>query len=174
MSYFFQQRLSLPALSRIRRNHGLEHATINVLSERFPNTTLIGRTDRQGFYLYGQVPTEALRQAVDEALARLRGGEHSLAIHPNCGTNLVTSGILTGMASFFSLFGSKDEGWRERLERLPLAIAVSTLALIISQPIGRAAQQHLTTQPDPGPLEVLSVHSLRSDRVKIHRVLTRN
>jgi len=65
MSDFIQQCLSLPVLSRIRRNHGLEHATINILSERFPNTTLIGRSDRQGFYLYGQVSTEALRQAID-------------------------------------------------------------------------------------------------------------
>ena len=174
MSDFIQQCLSLPALSRIRRNHGLEHATINILSERFPNITLIGRTDRQGFYLFGQVPTEALRQAVDDALSRLRNGEYSLAIHSNCGTNLVATGMLTGMASFFSLLGSKDEGWRERLGRLPLAIAISTLALIISQPLGRAAQQHLTTQPDPGSLEVMSVHLIHRGRLKAHRVLTRN
>ena len=174
MSDFIQQCFSLPALSRIRRNHGLEHATINILSERFPNITLIGRTDRQGFYLFGQVPTEALKQAVDDALSRLRNGEYSLAIHSNCGTNLVATGMLTGMASFFSLLGSKDEGWRERLGRLPLAIAVSTLALIISQPLGRAAQQHLTTQPDPGSLEVMSVHLIHRGRLKAHRVLTRN
>ena len=174
MSDLIQQCLSLPTLSRIRRNHGLEHATINILSERFPNITLIGRTDRQGFYLFGQVPTEALRQAVDDALSRLRNGEYSLAIHSNCGTNLVATGMLTGMASFFSLLGSKDEGWRERLGRLPLAIAVSTLALIISQPLGRAAQQHLTTQPDPGSLEVMSVHLIHRGRLKAHRVLTRN
>lgn len=174
MSDFIQQTFTLPVLSRIRRNHGLEHATINILSERFPNTTLIGRSDHQGFYLYGQVSTEVLRQVVDEALTRLRDGEHSLAIHSNCGTNLVAAGMLTGLASFFSLLGSKDEGWRERLGRLPLAIAVSTLALIISPPLGRAAQQHLTTQPDPGSLEVMSIHLIHSGRLKAHRVLTRN
>ena len=174
MSDFIQRCLSIHTLSRIRRNHGLEHATINIISERFPNTTLIGRSDSRGFYLYGQIPTEALRQAVDEALERLRDGEYTLAIHSNCGTNLVATGMLTGMASFFSLLGSKDEGWRERLGRLPLAIAISTLALIISQPLGRAAQQHLTTQPDPGSLEVMSIHLIHRGQVKAHRVLTRN
>jgi len=28
--------LDLPVISRIRRNHGLEHATITLLSQRFP------------------------------------------------------------------------------------------------------------------------------------------
>jgi hypothetical protein len=172
MSNPLQRFLNLPMVSRVRRNHSLEHATLNVLSEHFPNTTLIGRSDGRGFYIYGQVPTEAVKQSVAEALDRLRDGEHSLAIHPNCGTNLVTSGILAGASSFLCLARSKDEGWRERLERLPLVIAVTTLALIVAQPLGRSAQKYITTEPIPGPLEVLSIHLLSRGQAKVHRVLT--
>jgi hypothetical protein len=166
--------LNRPILSRVRRNHGLEHATIHVLTERYPNTTFIGRSDGRGFFIYGQVPTEAVRNAVKEALERLRSGERDLAIHPTCGTNLVTAGILAGTASFLSLLGTKEEDWRERLKRLPTAIAATTLALIIAQPVGRAAQEYLTTEPNPGSLEIVAVHPLRSGRGNVHRILTAN
>jgi hypothetical protein len=169
-----KQFLNHPSLSRIRRNHGLEHATINILSEKYPNSTFIGRSDHRGFYLYGQVSTDALQSTVNEALDRLRNGEHSLAIHPTCGTNLVTAGILAAMASFLSLGGSKDEGWRGRLKRLPTAIAATIVALFFAQPIGRAAQRHLTTEPNPGPLEIIAVHPIKVVRGNVHRVLTTN
>ncbi|MCK4740661.1 MAG: hypothetical protein KAS80_00085, partial [Anaerolineales bacterium] len=63
---------NLPALSRIRRNHGLEHATIHILSQQFPNRRFIGRSNTRGFFLYGDVPADALESAVQEALRRLR------------------------------------------------------------------------------------------------------
>lgn len=170
----FQQLLNLPLVSRVRRNHSLEHATLNVLNERFPNTTLIGRSDSRGFYLYGHVPTDAVHQAVTEALERLRQGEHTLAIHPNCGTNLVTSGILAGASSYLYLARSDDRGWRERLERFPMVIAITTLALIVAQPLGRSAQKYITTDPTPGSLDVLSIDLLSLGQVKVHRVLTIN
>ena len=170
----YKQFLNRPPFSRVRRNHGLEHATIHVLSERYPNTTFIGRSDGKGFYIYGQVATDVLRAAVNEALTRLRNGEHSLAIHPTCGTNIVTAGILAATASFLSLGGTKDEGWRERLKRLPTAIAATTLALFFAQPIGRAAQQYLTTEPNPGSLEIVAIHPIRAVRGNIHRILTAN
>lgn len=170
----YKQLLNHPTFSRVRRNHGLEHATIHVLSERYPNTTFIGRSDGRGFYIYGQVATDGIRVAVNEALDRLRNGEHSLAVHPTCGTNLVTAGILAATASFLSLGGTKDEGWRERFKRLPTAIAATTLALFIAQPIGRAVQQYLTTEPNPGSLEIVAIHPIRSVRGIVHRILTAN
>ena len=170
----YKQFLNHPTLSRVRRNHGLEHATIHVLSERYPSTTFVGRSDGRGFYIFGQVATDVLQVSVNEALDRLRNGEHSLAIHPTCGTNLVTAGIMAATASFLSLGGTKDEGWRERLKRLPTAVAATTLALFFAQPIGRAVQQYLTTEPNPGSLEVVAIHPLRSVRGKVHRIHTTN
>ncbi len=163
-----------PALSRIRRNHALEHATIHILSQQFPNRKLIGRSNTQGFFLYGDVPVEALESATQEALRRLRNGEHQLAIHPNCGTNLVTSAILAGTASFLTLMGSEHENWRRRAERLPLAITATLLALIVSQPIGLSVQQHITTQGDPEQLEVLSIRRVQTNSNPVYHILTKN
>jgi len=165
---------NLPALSRIRRNHALEHATIHILSQQFPNRRYIGRSNTRGFFLYGDVPAEVLESAVHEALRRLRHGERQLAIHPNCGTNLVTSAILAGAASFLSLLGGERETWRRRVERLPLAITATLFALIVSQPIGRYVQQHITTQGNPEQLEIFSIHRVLNSSNPVYQILTKN
>lgn len=95
--------LSHPAISRIRRNHALEHATIHLLAARFPQRPIVGRSDTGGFTLFADLPTEAIEEAAAEALARLRDGDRRMALHPNCGTNLLTTGVLTGSAAFLGL-----------------------------------------------------------------------
>ena len=77
--------LEMPLIVRIRRNHALEHATIHVLTQYNPRRHLVGRTTASGFYIYGEVEIEEVAAAVSEALARLRGGEHDLAVHPQIG-----------------------------------------------------------------------------------------
>ena len=158
---------------RTRRNHGLEHATIHILSSRHPRTSMAGRSDSHGFYLYGDLTSEEISTAAVEALNRLRQGDRYLAIHPNCGTNLITAGMLAGSAAFLSLVGIGQSDWRERLNRLPLAIIGTTVALIVAQPLGMAAQRRLTTSGDPGNLEIVSVRRIRGARPSLHRVLTR-
>lgn len=111
--------------------------------------------------------------ASQEALNRLRQGDSYLAIHPNCGTNLITAGMLAGSAAFLSLIGIGKSSWRDRLNRLPLAIIGTTVALILAQPLGMAAQRRLTTSGNPGDLEIVSVRRIRATRPALHRVLTR-
>ena len=48
---------------------------------------MAGHSTAAGFRLLGEVPTDALQAAVEEALRRMQGGEAKLAVHPNCGTN---------------------------------------------------------------------------------------
>jgi len=159
-------------VGRIRRNHGLAHATIHVLSARFPQTPIAGRADRNGFFILGSLPSEAVAESAQEAASRLRSGEGHLAIHPNCGTSFITAAVLAGAASYFSLLGGRSSRWRERLERLPLAIFSTVLALIIAQPLGAAAQRHLTTSSEIGGLVILEVQRLYRGRTTIHRVRT--
>ena len=174
MSDMLKRLLQQPSISKIRRNHGLEHATIHLLSQKYPDRSFVGRSDAGGFWLYGDVPTSAVIAAVDEALSRLKNGEHHLAVHPNCGTNFVTAGLLGGTASFFSLAGSEDENWSTKLERLPLAITLTTIALIIAQPLGRAAQRHITTQGDPQNLHIKDIERVQDGSTALHRVLTQD
>jgi hypothetical protein len=137
-----QSLLDRPILSRLRRNHALEHATIHLLSARQPRTTLVGRSDPRGYFLFGDVSGEAVAEAAQEALARLRAGEQQLAIHPNCGTNMLTAGFLGGIAAFAALAGSRNA--RGRIGRMPLAIVATVAGLVVAQPLGLALQRSVT------------------------------
>jgi hypothetical protein len=64
---------------------------------------VMGRSTPNGFILYGDLPTDAVHEAAQEALERLRAGEHYLAVHPTCGTNAVAAGTLAGLGAFLVL-----------------------------------------------------------------------
>lgn len=165
--------LEYSLVRRTRRNHGLEHATIHVLSNSYRRLRLAGRSTDGGFVLVGEVSTEQVEQAAHEALRRMRGGERHLALHPNCGTNLVAAGALTTLAGLVGLRGKPS------LDRITWTMVLMMVALLASQPLGMSLQQHITTSGDPGDLEVVSV-TRREMRwpfsgapVTVHRVVTR-
>lgn len=168
-----QTVLDMPFVRRIRRNHGLEHATIHLLSRRYPNLRMIGRSDAGGFWLYGNVSTEDVKQAVSHALDRMRNGERELAIHPNCGTNLVMIALLGTVTTLFALAGSERERFG-KLQRLPLLVSGLMIAALFGQPIGMRVQQHVTTLGDPGDLQIASVRRHQRGRMTVHRVETRS
>ncbi len=143
--------LELPLVRRTRRNHGLEHATIHLLSRRIRDLRIAGRSDAGGFFLLGDVPTAQVETAAHEALRRMRGGEHALAIHPNCGTNLVTTAFLTTVGAMLGFAGaSRRAAWN----RLPWVMTLTVGALIAGQPLGMSLQRHFTTDGDPADLEI--------------------
>lgn len=124
----------------LRQNHALEHATISLLTRKLNSSIRItGMSTFDGFYIYGNLPSKAVREAATEGLVRLQGGERELAVSPRCGTNIVLAGIIAAVACFLAL-GSKNRG-----HRLPLAIMAAVGAIIIAQPAGRAAQKYVTT-----------------------------
>ena len=164
--------LELPIISHIRRNHGLEHATLHTLANHLPNSMLMGHSDIGGFWIIGDVPPELLHTAVQEAIVRLRAGERQLAIHPNCGTNYATAGALAGLAGAAAMLGS-GKRLQDKLARLPFAAALATMALILSQPLGLLLQARVTTSGDPGSLEVTAITHRKQGRMTIHRVQTR-
>ncbi len=56
----------------VRQNHALEHATIVLLSKKYPDIRLAGISFAAGFFVFGDVPTEAVLPAAQEALNLLR------------------------------------------------------------------------------------------------------
>jgi hypothetical protein len=142
-------------LTKVRRHHALEHATIRILNRRFPTLRLAGWSAPGGFFVYGDVSTPDVQNAVAEALIRFSQGERHLAIHPHCGTNLVTAGVLAGLFSFVSMLPGDR---RARQARLPLVLLLSTLALMLAQPLGLVVQQHVTTDTN-----LTGVSSVRID-----------
>ena len=163
--------LEYAPVSRVRRNHGLEHATLHVLAERHPGRPLAGHSDLSGFWIIGDLTAEDLASAIQEARLRLESGESKLAVHPNCGTNIATSGVLAGLAAAVGMFGVGKRA-RDNLDRLPLAILLATLALIVSQPLGLKLQEHVTTSGAMGLLRVVDIIPRLQGKVTAHRVLT--
>ena len=164
--------VNVPAVSRVRRNHGLEHASLNILAGRYPQVRMAGHSDVNGFWIVGDVPTAAVEEAVHSALERMQAGEKELAIHPNCGTNFVAAGLLTGLVAWLGMLGS-DPSFRKKLERLPLVISLATLAVFFGQPLGLLLQARVTTSGLPGSLQVTQVIPSQQGRFPAHRVLTR-
>jgi len=163
--------LDIPSISSTRRNHGMEHATLNILMQNFPYRRLAGYSFPGGFFILGDIPTVALREAVIQALARMNNGERYLAIHPNCGTNFLTSGFIVGLLAWLGLAGARSQ--RDKVERLPLVVALVTLGLIASQPLGPMVQKQVTTSGDPQGLSIVDIFPIRFGRITLHRVITK-
>jgi len=164
--------LDLPFILETRRNHALEHATIHMLSAKFPERHLAGHSNPTGFFVLGNVTTDDLNSAVKEAWTRLRAGESELAIHAGCGTNFATTALLAGSMAWFPLSGTKS--LRRRLWLLPFAVAFGLLGFVLSQPLGPILQAKVTTEADLGNLQVEDIIPVRKSGVAVHRVITRN
>ncbi len=144
------QFLRIASRPRLRRNHALEHATLNVLEERYGPQTLNGFSREDGFVLRGVGDPEAVRLAAEEGLARLKGGERRLAIHRRCGTSIAAANFVTSLALLILLFGFG----RFNLVNVVLVMLLANLAGPV---LGRAAQRFLTTSTDVSGLFITGV-----------------
>ncbi|MGQ9492274.1 MAG: DUF6391 domain-containing protein [Anaerolineae bacterium] len=158
--------LELPPMDAIRRNHALEHATINVLTEKYPALRLVGRSDWEGFTLYGTVDTDTVKQAITNAWQRLVAGEKQLAIHPRCGTNVATGVVLTSLVSYITLGNRKRSPLGKLLQMLIGLAAVLTLV----QPLGVKLQELVTTSPDVSKLRVVDIRCQKQGNLVVHRI----
>jgi hypothetical protein len=156
--------LETAPISTVRRNHGIEHATVHVLTARDPSTRLIGRADTTGFNIYGDVPTDALVSAAQEAVERLQGGERGLAVHPRCGTNLLVAGLLTAVAAALAL------GRKPSLKKLPDVFLATTFAAFAAQPVGMSLQEHVTTSPDAVGAHIVGVRQSQMGQIQVQHV----
>jgi hypothetical protein len=180
MSTWLDSLINQGPISRIRRNHGLEHATLHILAKRLSRRALAGHSDAGGFWIVGDVETDVLRSAVEDALFRMQHGEHSLAVHPNCGTNYVTSGTLAGLAGAATMMGAGPR-LRDKAERFSLAALLATMTLILSQPLGLFLQARITTSGIPGSLRIVEIKPAQASgyfgptrfgALPVHRVTT--
>lgn len=154
-------------ITALRQNHALEHATTSLLTKKLgTGVRMIGRSGFDGFYIYGNVPSEAIREAATESLARLQSGEKELAISPFCGTNIAIAGTMAALACFLVL------GGKDRKGRLPQAIIAATAAIILAQPVGRLAQKYVTTTSDLSNLTIKRITRRGVGTRILHKVET--
>jgi hypothetical protein len=158
-------------IERVRRNHALEHATLHMLEANAPSLRAGGRASHDGFHLFGDLPDEqAVRFAAEQAIDRMGRGEHELAVHPRCGTNLVTTGVLTGaLALAGALLMGKRSPW---YVQLPTAILGAMAGIVLAQPLGPVMQAKVTTSPHVRGAKVKAVRTGEFAGLKTHFVET--
>ena len=152
-------------LEDVRRNHGLEHATVAVLFARRGPQRLAGRASGNGFFIVGKVDAGILESCAQEALKRLKGGESGLVVSPMCGTNLVVTGGVCAVATMVSLTLSREKKTQQRLGD---AISASTIGALASQPLGRLVQERITTLADHGDTEIVNVRQFTPWLLKVY------
>jgi len=135
---------------RLRRNHALEHATINVIEQRYGPTGLSGLAQEDGFIIEGHVDPVVLDEAAREGLFRLQQGERQLAIHERCGTSMLAANFLSAVI-FILLFWASD--WFNFFSVL-LALLVGQ---VLGPLLGRFMQKWVTTSPEVNGFRIAGV-----------------
>src|SRR5215212_7884217 len=135
----------------VRRNHALEHATVQIMLGRLgPTFHLVGRAANDGFFIFGDVPLDVLTESAHEALKRLKQGEDYWAITPLCGTNILVTGALSSLATIAVMSTGIRKG------RWDKALTASTLAVVLARPMGRWLQRY-TTSADLSHTEIVRI-----------------
>jgi hypothetical protein len=160
--------LDFPTYLATRRNHALEHATIHMLSRKYADKNLAGHSNPTGFFLFGDISLDDIRDAISEAMTRLRAGEKELAIHPGCGTNLATSMVLPATLAWVPFQGTRSNRWRLLL--IPVAVMFALFGYVLSKPLGPWLQRNVTTEADLGDLQVREIILVRKG---VHRIITK-
>jgi hypothetical protein len=160
--------LDLPPFLATRRNHAVEHATLKILARKYEDKNLAGHSNPTGFFLFGDLAMDDIRAAIREAMTRLRAGEHNLAIHPGCGTNLATSMIVPATFAWMPFQSARSFRWRLLL--IPVALVFALFGYLLSKPLGPWMQRHVTTQADLGDLQLVDVTRVRKS---VYRVITK-
>jgi len=160
--------LDLPPVLATRRNHAVEHATLKILARKYEDKNLAGHSNPTGFYLFGDLAMNDIRNAIDEAMTRLRAGESGLAIHPGCGTNLATSMLLPATMAWVPFQGTRSIRWRLLL--IPVALVFAVFGYLLSKPLGPWLQRNVTTEAKLGNLQLVEIIPVRKG---VHRVITK-
>jgi hypothetical protein len=152
----------------VKQNHALEHATIVLLSKKYPDVRLAGISFAAGFFVFGDLPTEAILPTAREALTLLRTTSPELAIHERCGTNLAVTAMLTGLSAMTVARLRRPYGTANNV------ILATTAAIILARPLGLSMQRHVTTQTPSASMTITGVKALSLFGTPAHFVSTDN
>lgn len=129
---------------KLKRNHAVEHATLNILQEKDEKLRNIsGGSNREGFIINGAGDIEAVRAAAVEAVKRIGQGETYLIIHRGCGSTKLALGLI---ASLFAV-GTAIIYFRSLPIRLGLLVIPGCvlLGMAAGYLLNGVVQRYLTT-----------------------------
>ncbi len=135
---------------RLRRNHALEHATINVIEEQFGPQQMGGIAHSDGFTIRSAVPPQIIENAARIGLNRMSRGDKDLAIHRRCGTSIAVANLLSSVLFLFIILGTG----RFSLGLILLAIIGANM---LGPLVGDYVQRYITTSTDVQNMEIVEV-----------------
>ena len=126
----------------IRRNHAIEHATINVIEQSvgYP-LNISGLSQENGFYIAGIQDAGVVEEAAVRGLNLLKQGHCDLAIHRRCGTDIAIANLTTALI-FLILLSSTG---MVNIFNIIIALLISNLT---SPYVGQYIQRYFTTSCD--------------------------
>ena len=133
--------------SKLKKNHGLEHATINILEKEYGYTKLAGYAEENGFYIMGVNNTAYVEEAAKKGLELMKKGKNNLAIHKRCGTSMTVANFISAVIFLLLLFTS---GYFSLLNMI-IAILIANL---IGPYLGQLIQQKFTTTSQVKEMEI--------------------
>ncbi|MDD3655944.1 MAG: DUF6391 domain-containing protein [Atribacterota bacterium] len=135
----------------IRRNHAIEHATINVLEQLAgQQLNISGLSQENGFYIAGIQNAEMVEEAAIRGLNLLKQGSCHLAIHRRCGTDIAIANFITALIFFILLFTTG------LFSILNIVIAL-LLSNLISPYLGEYVQKYFTTSCEVRNTEIVGL-----------------
>ncbi|RJQ41330.1 MAG: hypothetical protein C4545_06910 [Anaerolineaceae bacterium] len=156
---------------KVRSNHALEHATLHVLSTEVTRARVSGLSDAGGFWLLGEVPTALVFESARGALERMKAGDTGLAMHDNCGSNLVPSIMVSGGLAWLAMAGTGNS-LRKKAVRFPIAVLLALVGFEAAKPIGPLLQEKTTSTDHVDSMVVREVRCYKPYGLVIHRVTT--
>lgn len=132
---------------KLRRNHALEHATVNVLEDEYGYKNLAGYADNNGFYILGVQNIYHVLDAAKKGLFLMKRGRKGLAIHGRCGTSMTAANLISAVIFLLLLFVTGH------FSLLNVVIALAA-ANIFGPVLGRLIQKYFTTSPDVSEMEI--------------------
>ena len=134
---------------KLRKNHGLEHATINILEKEFGYNDLAGYAEENGFYIMGVRNPDFVEEAAKKGLDLLKNNNDDLVIHKRCGTSMTVANFISAIIFLFLLFSSGH------FSILSMIIAI-VIANLIGPYLGQIVQKNFTTSSDVNEMEIIN------------------
>ncbi|NPV88290.1 hypothetical protein HPY42_02005 [Coprothermobacteraceae bacterium] len=141
------QLLYLIRNPQVRKNHALEHATINLLQADY-GLRLSGMSYPDRFVVFGVADPYAVMAAAQRAKQLLGQGRTDLVVHPRCGTTAVLT------AFFFAVLFILLSWILGLFSWINILLAV-TLAWAVGSTVSPWVQKHVTTDARVGDLDIL-------------------
>ncbi len=132
----------------LRKNHGLEHATVNILEKDYGYTRLAGYAKEDGFYIIGVNNLWQVEEAARKGLQLMQSGYHDLAIHKNCGTSMTVANFISAILFLILLF------YTGHFSIINMLIAI-LIANLLGPFFGQLVQKYFTTTSEVEDMEIV-------------------